>query len=231
MAYLPRYLIIDDDSYFHVTWQCHNKDWLLQDDWAKEFYYKLLVKYKDKYGIEFYSYNFMDNHPHLTGHISSKEAFSAFFRLVNSLFARTLNKKMGRRGQVVMDRFKSPRIESDRHMLTVMTYIDLNQYRASQVDHPKKNKWSSYLYYASGKSDPLLTPSPSYLGLGRTKRQRQEAYISMVESLLENKNKLNISHTYFFGDPKWVTMKYKEFQELLRLKIESRSETCNSPPI
>ena len=31
MPYLPRYQVICDDSVFHVTWQCHNKDWLLKD--------------------------------------------------------------------------------------------------------------------------------------------------------------------------------------------------------
>ena len=57
MPYLPRYLIICDDSYFHVTWLCHNKDRLLQQDWAKKLYYNLLLKYKDRHGVEIYSYN------------------------------------------------------------------------------------------------------------------------------------------------------------------------------
>ena len=126
MPYLPRYLIISDDSHFHVTWQCHNKDWLMKWDWAKEIYYNLLLKYKDKHGIDIYAYNLMDNHPHLAGHLQSKEAFSAFFRLVNGLFARAVNKRLKRRGQVVMDRFKSPRIETDEYMINAMAYIDMN---------------------------------------------------------------------------------------------------------
>ena len=95
MAYLPRYEIICDDAYFHVTWQCHNKDWLLQWDWAKKAYYDLLLKYKDKYGIEIYAYNFMDNHPHLTGHLQIKENLSALLRLVNSRFARCASEYPG----------------------------------------------------------------------------------------------------------------------------------------
>ncbi len=46
----------------------------------------------------------MDNHPHLSGHLENKEDFSAFFRIVNSMFARLVNKKLKRRGQLVMDR-------------------------------------------------------------------------------------------------------------------------------
>ena len=210
MAYLPRYEIICDDAHFHVTWQCHNKDWLIQWEWAKRAYYDLLLKYKDKYGIEIYSYNFMDNHPHLTGHLQSKDLFSAFFRVVNSQFARLVNKQLKRCGQVVMDRFKSPLIESDEHMLTVMAYVDLNQHRAKKVIHPRKNNWSSYSYYAYGKTDPLITPSPSYLALGTDPLERQREYRAIVEALIENRRLINISHTHFIGNPDWVLRKYRE---------------------
>ncbi|MBI2092458.1 MAG: transposase [Deltaproteobacteria bacterium] len=215
MPYLPRYLIISDDSYFHVTWQCHNKDWLLKCDWAKNIYYDLLLKYKEKYGIEIYAYNFMDNHPHLVGHLKRKEDFSAFFRVVNCQFAKKLNKHLKRCGQVVMDRFKSPQIESDKYMLTVMRYIDLNQYRVRKVRHPRQNKWSSYCYYAYGRKDPLITPAPSYLGLSESDENRQKIYREMVNAVLNNPEDLNISHTYFVGNPEWVIGKYNELQFLL----------------
>jgi len=224
MAYLPRELIITDDSHFHVTWQCHNKDWLLRWDWAKQLYYDLILKYKDKYGIQIYSYNFMDNHPHLTGYLRTREEFSSFFRDVHSQFARAVNKKLGRRGQVIMDRFKSPKIESDEHMLRVMTYIDLNQYRVRKVDHPKKNRWSSYGYYAHGKKDPLITPSPSYLALSKVSERRMSIYREMVVSQLNNKAKINISNTYFIGNPEWVVRKNREYREILSAKYRSKNQ-------
>ena len=231
MAYLPRYGIIHDNAFFHVTWQCHNKDWLLQWDWAKRAYYDLLLNYKDKYGVDIYAYNFMDNHPHLAGHLKNKEKFSAFFRLVNSRFARIVNKQLKRCGQVIMDRFKSPVIESDEHMLTAMAYIDLNQHRAKKVSHPRKNDWSSYRYYAYGKADPLITPSPSYLALGRTPLERQREYRAIVEALLEHRSLMNISHTYFIGDPDWVLRKYRELCERLGRKVtEAMVTRLTGPP-
>lgn len=219
MAYLPRYQIICDDSHFHVTWQCHNRDWLLKWDWAKKAYYDLLLKHKDRYGIQIHAYSFMDNHPHLAGHLQDKEKFSAFFRVVNSRFARIVNRQLNRRGQVVMDRFKSPMIESDEHMLTVMAYVDLNQHRAGKVCHPRKNDWSSYRYYAHGKEDPLVTPSPSYLALGKTSIERQREYRTIVDSLIEHRKVMNISHTCFIGDPDWVIRKYRELCERLGRKV------------
>ena len=219
MAYLPRYEIICDNAHFHVTWQCHNKDWLMQWEWAKKAYYHLLLKYKDKYGIQIYSYNFMDNHPHLTGRLECKEQFSAFFRTINSQFARRVNRQLSRRGQVVMDRFKSPMIESDEHMLTVMAYVDLNQHRVGKVSHPRKNDWSSYQYYAYGKEDPLLTPSPSYLALGNSPLERQHRYRAMVESLIKHRRTMNISRTSFIGNPDWVIAKYRQLCERLGRRV------------
>lgn len=215
MPYLPRYQIIDDDSYFHVTWQCHNKDWLLKWDWAKKAYYDLLLKYKGKYGVVIHAYNFMDNHPHLIGKLRTKEEFSAFFRIVNCQFAKRVNKELKRRGQVVMDRFKSPKIDTEEYLLKATVYVDLNQYRAGKVKDPRDNTWSSYGYYAYGKEDALITPSPSYLMLGHDSKSRQAAYIGMVSSLLENAPNLNISHTYFIGNPDWVIAKYNELRQIL----------------
>jgi putative transposase len=219
MAHLPRYEIICDDAFFHVTWQCHNGEWLLKHEWAKKAYYDLLLKYKDKYGVEIYAYNLMDNHPHLTGHLNGKENFSDFFRVVNSRFAKIVNCQLKRRGQVVMDRFKSPRIESDEHMLKVMAYVDLNQHRVKKVLHPRNNEWSSYRYYAYGEDDPLLTPSPSYLALGETPLARQVEYRAIVQALLEHRREINISHTYFIGDPEWVISKHRELCEKLGRRV------------
>jgi putative transposase len=219
MASLPRYEIVYDGACFHVTWLCHNKDWLLQWEWAKQAYYDLLRKYKAKYGIDIYSYNFMDNHPHLVGHLTDKKEFSAFFRVVNSQFARIVNKQLKRRGQVVMDRFKSPVIDSDEYMLTAMGYGDLNQHRAGKVAHPRDNEWSSYRHYAYGEEDPLITPSPSYLALGNTPEERQREYRAIVEALVEHRRLMNISHTYFIGDPDWVIKKYQELCERLGRKV------------
>ena len=231
MAYLPRYLIIDDDCCFHLTWQCHNKDWLLKWKWAKKLYYDLLLKYKDKYGVTIHSYNFMDNHPHIIGHLKTREEFSKFMQLVNSLFARKLNARRARRGQVVMDRPKSPMIESDKHMLTAMCYVDLNQCRAGKVEIPENNEWSSYSYYAHGKDDPLITPSPSYLLLGNAEEERQKTYRKMVYAVLASKQQINITHTYFIGNPDWVIEKYNELKDKLNKLNPDRSfPRATAPP-
>ena len=181
MAYKPRYITVADHSLFHVTWQCHNKNWLLKWDWSKQLYYNLLVQYKEKYGLLFYAYHFMENHVHLAGKIGCLKDFSYFFRVVNNLFSRTLNKRLKRRGQAVMDRFLSSQIKDDRHMLAVLAYIDLNGVRSGRDRNPNETRWSSYHFYAYGKNDPLVVPVATYLGLGNTDIFRQQVYRQLVE--------------------------------------------------
>ena len=216
MANQPRYAIIEDGSTFHITWQCHNRDWLLKQDWTKKIYYDLLVKYKDRYKVSFYSYCFMDNHPHLTGYCENKRLLSNMFRTVNSLFAKSYNKFAKRRGQVVMDRFKSPRIQTDVDLLKVMQYIDLNPIRAGKVRHPKDYRWTSFHHYAYGKEDPLITPAPSYLSLGSTAKERQSIYLEMIENILKDdwKKKKPYSSIPFIGNPDWVITKTKQLREI-----------------
>lgn len=211
MPSYPRCYLLGDDSTFHITWQCHNGKWLLKSGWAKKLYYDLLLKFKEEYRIQIYSYNLMDSHPHLTGRGESQVEISNFMKRVNGIFARAYNRQVKRRGQVIMDRFRSSLIESDEHLLTVMSYIDLNPVRAKMVPHPSEYHWTSYPYYAFGLPDRLLTPAPSYLALGDTARIRQQAYQNLIADLMaQGLSKRNYSKAYFIGHPDWVMQKHQE---------------------
>ena len=199
----------------------------MASDSAKRLYYKLFLKYKARYKVQFYSYCFMSSHPHLTGYCEDKKLLSDLFRLVNSLFARIINLRAKRRGQVVMDRFKSPVIHSEFDHLQVMFYIDLNPKRAGMVTHPRQYKWTSFHYYAYGYDDPLITPAPSYLNLGDSPGLRRKNYLLMIQKILKNdwKEKRPYSSVAFIGNPDWVQGRLdqlKLFKQLQRKSWKSR---------
>ena len=152
----------------------------------------------------------MDNHPHLSGKSNTLDEFSAFFRIVNGMFARLVNKSLGRCGQVVMDRLKSPVIQDDRYLLTALTYIDLNPCIARISAHPRHYKWSSYWYYAHGKTDLLITEAPSYIGLAESPEIRQKMYRNIINSLVRAKDPMTIRHAMnsrYLGEPNWMIEK------------------------
>lgn len=218
MPRIPRNLIIEDNSTFHVTWQCHNKDWFLKETWLKRFYYRLLLKYKKQYEVKIYSYSFMSSHPHLTGFCASQQKLSEMMRVVNALFARQVNQHYQRFGQVVRDRFASPQIEDESHLLAVMMYVDANPVKAGMVSHPVDYKWSSYHYYANGRPDALVDPAPVYLALGTTDVDRQRAYRRHVKSYLEVQGlvKKNYSSAHAIGNPLWVLNREGRIRDYFR---------------
>ena len=139
---------------------------------------------------------------------------------MNSIFARYYNKQVKRCGQLVMDRFKSPVIESQADLLKVMYYIDLNPKRAKMVKHPKEFQWSSFSHYAYGTEDALISEPQCYLDLGDTPAERQKRYVEMVDEILMNdwKEKKDYSSESFIGNPEWVTMRYLELKRQLKLR-------------
>lgn len=233
MARIPRRHIIFETALFHVTWQCHNRDFLLKPRWVKDLLYNLLLAYKNACEMTFFSYIIMDNHFHVSGQAPDINRFSRFFQVVHSKLAKEINKRNSRSGQVIKDRFKSPLIQNEDALCRQMIYHDLNEVRCGKTNDPRHNELSSYAHYAYGKKDPLITDPDFYLTLGKTPKQRQAAYRALVlEILIAAPRKKNGQYTkaLFIGDPLWVEEKSKELKELRRRIREGEIDSGQDPP-
>ncbi len=83
-------------------------------------------------------------------------------------------------GHVWQGRFKSPVIQDDEHLLTVLRYIEANPLRANLVEKAGDYRWSSFAGHGDGSPDPLLDPAPAYEALGArpaTRQRRWNAYV------------------------------------------------------
>lgn len=70
---------------------------------------------------------------------------SLFVKEVKERFSRWFNKRLGRKGTLWMDRFKSVLVEGKGEALrTMASYIDLNPVRAGLVKDPKDYRWCGY---------------------------------------------------------------------------------------
>ena len=67
-------------------------------------------------------------------------------------------------------------MQSERYLLSLYRYIELNPVRAGMVDDPAEYSWSSYGCNALGIATKLQTPHEEYLRLGKDEEERQEAY-------------------------------------------------------
>jgi putative transposase len=211
MARLPRSHLVEDGSTNHCTWRSHGHALVLESDEARLVFLALLRKYKEKYGIEIHSYCLMGTHPHvLVRATRGQEAFSDFWKVVNWGFARWYNRRTEGRGQVVMERLRSPRIQDGRHELVVMRYGDLNPVRAGLVRAPSRWRWSSFRHYAYGELNDLITDAPEYLALGRTGPSRRTAYLHLFASPFAEQlryRRTDLVHGPFIGDLEWVAVR------------------------
>lgn len=158
----------------------------------------------------------MDNHPHIVGHCETVKDFSEYFHRVNSILARYINQISSRKGQVIMDRFRSPQIETDRYLQTVVHYVDLNPVRAGICKRAKDYRWSSYNSHAHGKIDPLLDSLPEGLKLEARVFEKLSLFI-----LLKGRTTMPMyCRSYFIGSPHWV----KSRRRVLFDALEKRKE-------
>ena len=88
---IPRSQIIENETYAHVIFRCHNRDFLLKPKEIKTALLNLWAKYKDKYEIKILDFIIMDNHAHLIVFVPDADHLANFMRTVNSQLARIVN--------------------------------------------------------------------------------------------------------------------------------------------
>ncbi len=209
MPRVPRRHLVEENSTNHCTWRSHGHAPVLDSDAACQRFLALVSKYKEKFGIQVLSYCLMGTHPHLMCKATKgQKAFSAFWKVVNWGFARWYNRRTNGRGQVIMERVRSPLVQDGRRQLEVMRYGDLNPVRAHLVRSAADWKWSSHRHYAYGEENDLITDSPEYLALGATAPQRRKAYVQLfarplAEGLLCRRH--DLVDAPFIGDTLWLT--------------------------
>jgi putative transposase len=208
MGRISRKLLVGEKTTNHCTWRAHDHGLFFEEPGARETFLELLAKYKERHGIKIHSYCLMGTHPHVmcTAELG-QPAFSAFWKVVNWCFARWLNGRRKRCGQVVMERLRSPRVQSGEHQLTVMRYGDMNPVRAGLVKSPKEWPWSSYRHYAFGEANALIDDAHEYLALGKHPVERRKAYQGffaspLVSDVKERRPELVLAP--FIGTPTWV---------------------------
>ena len=213
---LRRSVLVELDSINHCCWQTHNHERLFDEEGARDKFLELLGRYKARHGILIHSYCLMGTHPHvLCTATLGQEAFSAFWKVVNHGFACWVNRRLRRRGQVVMERLGSPRVQpSSAHVLRVMRYQDLNPVQAGLVRRVSHWRWSSHRHYALGEPDPIVDPPAAYLALGPTPAARRMAYRHLLRvpasGPSEARRDLPFTSAPFLGDPAWVARQHAE---------------------
>ena len=130
---------------WHITHRCHKKEFLLNFARDRRRYLQWLFEAKKRYGLSVLNYMVTSNHIHLL--IRDNGERDVIPRPVQLIAGRTgqeFNQRKNRKGAYWEDRYHATAVETDRHLIQCMLYMDLNMVRAGVVGHPSEWAFSGY---------------------------------------------------------------------------------------
>lgn len=160
----------------HVTQRGVNRGAIFLDDQDRHHFRRLLRGACRKHAVQVHAFVLMDNHFHLLLTSPQPGALSHAMRAVGQNYVQAFNYRHARCGTLWQGRFKSCLVDTERYLLTVMRYIELNPVRAAMATSPQDYRWSSVHTHLGLACDPLITPHPLYLALASTPDERHAIY-------------------------------------------------------
>ncbi len=172
----------------HVTQRGVNRCAIFLDDEDRHHFRRLLRVACHKHEVAVHAYVLMDNHVHLLLNASRPGDVSRAMRVVGQTYVQSFNTRYRRCGTLWQGRFKSCLVDSDRYLLSVMRYIELNPVRAAMVNSAQDWRWSSVHTHLGLAGDPLLSPHPVYTALGADIAERAMAYVQWLKAGIEDQS-------------------------------------------
>lgn len=145
-----------------------------------DYYLELISRYKEQHPFDLYHYCLMPNHTHFLIKTRNGADFSIFMKKLNLAYFHHFKKFYGWVGHFWQDRFKSQAVGKDNYFVQCGKYIELNPVRKGLIYKPEEWQYSSYKYYAEGRSDDLITADFLYEDLGGNSQGRQKKYSDLL---------------------------------------------------
>jgi putative transposase len=198
---------IADGLIYHVINRGNNRQTVFENDGDYAAFLKAIADLKERKPFDLYGYCLMGNHIHML--VRPREY--SISRIAQSLLVshtQRYHRFHGTSGHVWQGRFKSPVIQDDEHLLTVLRYIEANPLRAKMVERAGDYPWSSFACHGLGRSDPLLDPVAGYDALASYPAARQRRWSAYVQGTPEEAELAAIrrsSETGLpYGEKAWV---------------------------
>ena len=199
---------VADGSIYHVINRGNNRQTVFRKAGDYQAFLEALSNLKERQPFELYGYCLLSNHFHLL----IRPLETTISRIVQSLLVshtQRYHKHYQSGGHVWQGRFKSPVIQDDEHLLTVLRYIEANPLRARIVKDAGKYPWSSYCVHGLGEASELVSPLVTYEELAETSATRQRRWAEKVhqpmkESLVTGVRR-SVETGLPYGDPRWIT--------------------------
>ena len=159
----------------------HNKQVVFATEADYRYYIDNIREWKENLKCKVYAYCLMTNHIHLIIDPGDNvENLALFMKRISGRQTRYVNRMENRRGTLWEGRYKSSPIDKDEYFLKCCCYIELNPVRAGIVKKPEEYRWSSYRNQIGVEKISWLDIASSYVGLGKTDKEREKRYKDFV---------------------------------------------------
>jgi putative transposase len=123
-----------------------------------------------------HAYALMGNHVHLLFTAERARGPARLMPDIAGRYASYLYDEYGHEGAVWEESYDASPVRARAHLFACMRYIEENPVRAGLARSPEAWRWSSFRRNALGQPDVLITPHVQYFSLGRSPREREDAY-------------------------------------------------------
>ncbi len=158
MPRVNRYLA---DGYpYHVINRGNGKQKIFHKSQDFEVFIKIMKEAKEHYPINIFAYCLMPNHFHLVLMSDRSDYLSKWMHWLMSTHANRYRQHYNSTGHIWQGRYKSFIIQLDKHLLTVLRYIEGNPLRAGLVFSAKDWHWSSINQRIYKENDNIIDNLP-----------------------------------------------------------------------
>lgn len=170
----------------HHVWQRgNNKEYIFEDNKAKEFFIKQLKQYNKKFDYNILAYVVMNNHYHLLLQTFKDPIGKVMFN-INNTTGKFIKDNLKYSGHVFQGRYNSKLVQTNEYFLWLIRYIHRNPVRAQICTKVEDYKWSSHFFYLRGYSNFVNVNFPLSV-FDSDKKKATKLYLELMHSNGEEK--------------------------------------------
>jgi len=220
MGRLPR--LVSDGLIYHAINRGNNRAAVFLD--ARDFltFLDALRQTKERYPFRLFGYCLLNNHFHLLLQPGEGQSISRILQSLTVAHTWHYHRRYLGSGHVWQGRFKSPIIQDDDHLLTVLRYVEGNPLRAHLVNDLAAYPWSSYIVHGLGKKEDLVDEVPGWQELGKTQERRQAYWRKWLHMPLSSNELDAVRRSIRSGRPYGVDRWVQRSAEAMGLTLTTR---------
>ena len=225
---------IDDGLVYHVINRGNNRQKVFRKPADFQAFLTALAELKERKPFELYGYCLLNNHFHLLLRPTGGATISRIMQSLLVSHTQRYHRHYRSGGHVWQGRFKSPVIQSDEHLLTVLRYIEANPLRAGLVKRADEYRWSSYRVHGLGEADELVDSLITYEELSPLAKVRQRKWAEKVHRPIDEAALDAIRRSSAtglpYGDATWVKRLAKRLELDLTIRPRGRPRKASPSP-